>query len=134
MLSWPTAAKTGDDDWLVRTTERKTGGGGRRANTSTHSAYKLTQGMERWYSETHHLLRSHAHCLDCEFATTHIEKILKVRAQQVNYENVVKALLTEVVHLRYAGCIANVRQYRNAENGRQDTVQRARQTHWNGVP
>ena len=35
--------------------------------------------------QTHHLLRSHAYCLDREFAPTHIEQVLEAGPQQVNH-------------------------------------------------
>lgn len=50
----------------------------------------------------YHLLGSHAHGLNRELTATHVEKVLEVRAEQVDDENIVQALLTEVVYLRDA--------------------------------
>lgn len=50
----------------------------------------------------YHLLRGHAYGLDCELATTHVKEILKVRTEEVNDEDVVESLLSEIVYLRYA--------------------------------
>ena len=51
----------------------------------------------------YHLLGSHAHGLDRELTATHVEEVLKVRAEQVDDEDIVQALLTEVVYLGDAG-------------------------------
>ena len=53
---------------------------------------------------THHLPCSHAHRLDREFAPTHIEQVLETGSQQVNDQNIVQTLLTEMVYLRDAHC------------------------------
>jgi hypothetical protein len=70
---------------------------------------------------THHLPRSHAHRLDAELATAHVEQVLEARPEQVNHlrcvtlrhpaapagsthEDVVQALLAEVVYLRDPSC------------------------------
>ena len=39
--------------------------------------------------EAHHLESEHANCLDGELATTHVEKIFKVRAKKVDDEDIV---------------------------------------------
>lgn len=54
----------------------------------------------------YHLFRSHADSLNREFPTAHVKKILQVRTEEVNDENIVQSLLAEVVNLRYAGCKA----------------------------
>ena len=48
---------------------------------------------------THHLLSGHADRLDAELAVAHVEQVLQVGTEQVNNEDVVEALLTEVVDL-----------------------------------
>lgn len=63
-----------------------------RGLTSTH------------WGGTHHLLSSHAHRLDGELATAHVEQILQVWSQEVDDENVVQAFLTEIMYLGNAGC------------------------------
>lgn len=50
-----------------------------------------------------HLPRRHTDCLDGEFPPTHIKQVLQTRAQEINDENVVQALLAEVVYLRDTG-------------------------------
>jgi hypothetical protein len=57
---------------------------------------------------TDHLARGHAHGLDAELAAAHVEQVFKVRAEQVNDEHVVQALLPKVVHVRDARCRAGV--------------------------
>ena len=47
--------------------------------------------------KTHHLPRNHAHRLDREFVPAHIEQILEAVPQQVNDQNVVQTLLSEIV-------------------------------------
>jgi hypothetical protein len=75
---------------------------------------------------TDHLSRSHAHRLDAELATAHVEQVLEARPEQVNHlrcvtlrhpaapagsthEDVVQALLAEVVYLGDSGCTRRVR-------------------------
>lgn len=53
---------------------------------------------------THHLPRSHAYRLDRELAPTHVEQVLEAGPQQVNNQDIVQALLTEMVYLRNAHC------------------------------
>jgi hypothetical protein len=57
---------------------------------------------------TDHLARGHAHGLDAELAAAHVEQVFKVRAEQVNDEHVVQALLPKVVHVWDARCRAGV--------------------------
>ena len=52
---------------------------------------------------THHLLSGHADRLNAELAVAHVEQVLQVRAEQVNNEDVVEALLTKVIGLRDSG-------------------------------
>ena len=53
---------------------------------------------------THHLLRYHDDGLDGEFAVAVVKQVLQAGTEQVNDEDVVKALLAKVVHIRNAGC------------------------------
>ena len=48
----------------------------------------------------YHLLCSHANGLDSKLSCTHVEEVLQTGAQEVNHENVVEALLSNVVDLR----------------------------------
>lgn len=50
----------------------------------------------------YHLQREHANGLDRVFATAHVEQVLKIWTEQVDDEDVVETLLTEIVHLRNA--------------------------------
>lgn len=59
---------------------------------------------EKLSRATHHLFGSHAHCLDGELASTHVEEVLEVGPEEVDHEHVVEALLAEVVHLRDTDC------------------------------
>jgi len=61
------------------------------------------RGTNRAYEQTHHLPRSHAHRLDRESAPAHIEQVLEAGPQQVNDQNVVQILLSEIVCLRDTG-------------------------------
>ena len=54
-------------------------------------------------SATYHLLCYHDHGLDGEFAVAMVEEVLQAGPQQVNDQDVVEALLTEVVDIRNAG-------------------------------
>lgn len=51
---------------------------------------------------TNHLKGKHADCFNLVLATAHIEQVLEIWAQQVNDEDIVKTLLTEVMNLRDA--------------------------------
>jgi hypothetical protein len=53
---------------------------------------------------TDHLLGCHDDCLDRELAAAHVEEVFETRSEQVNNEDVVKALLTKVVDLWYPSC------------------------------
>lgn len=53
---------------------------------------------------THHLLCYHDDGLDGEFAVAVVEQVLQAGTQQVNDQDVVEALLAEVVHIRDASC------------------------------
>jgi hypothetical protein len=57
---------------------------------------------ERNLIRTHHLLSTHSHRLDAELSVAHVEEILEIWAQEVDYEHVVKSFLTKVIDLRYA--------------------------------
>ena len=57
--------------------------------------------------KTDHLFRSHANGFDAEFAVAEVEEVFQVRAQEVNNEDVVKTLLTKMVDLRNADCVAS---------------------------
>lgn len=67
--------------------------------TSTrHPARRLATAA--W---THHLLRSHTNGLDAELAPTHVKEVFEVGAEQVDDEDIVQTLLTEVVDLGDTG-------------------------------
>lgn len=51
---------------------------------------------------THHLASSHTNCLYGKLAATHIKQILEGRTKEVNDEDIMKALLAEVVYLGYS--------------------------------
>jgi hypothetical protein len=51
------------------------------------------------------LLRSHADGLDAELAATEVEEVFQVRTQEVNNEDVVETLLSEMVDLRNTDCV-----------------------------
>ena len=57
-----------------------------------------------YISCTHHLPCGHAHRLDRELASAHVEQVLQARAQQVDDEDVMEAFLPEVVYLGYSRC------------------------------
>lgn len=57
--------------------------------------------------KTNHLFRSHANCFDGELAAAEVEEVFQVRAQEVNNENIVETLLTKMVDLRNADCVAS---------------------------
>jgi ABC-type transporter Mla MlaB component len=57
---------------------------------------------------TNHLLRDHDDRLDGELAVAVVKEVLQARAQQVNDEDVVKALLAEVVYIGDTGCTLSV--------------------------
>lgn len=57
--------------------------------------------------DAHHLLGCHANGLDCEFTTAHVEQVFQVWSQEVDDENIVETLLTEIMHLRHASYTAN---------------------------
>ena len=52
--------------------------------------------------KTDHLLRHHDHCLGRKPSVAVIEQIFQRRSQEIDDENVVKALLAEVVDIGYA--------------------------------
>ena len=54
--------------------------------------------------QIYHLFGSHAYCLDCKFAPTHVEEVFQVGAEKVDNEHVVEAFLPKVVNLGDAGC------------------------------
>ena len=49
----------------------------------------------------HHLLRCHADSFDAELAAAHVKEVFEVGAEEVDDEDIVEALLTEVVNLRH---------------------------------
>ena len=74
--------------------------------------------------DTYHLFRRHADGLDGELAAAHVEEVLQVGPEKVDDEDVVEALLPEVVHLRDARCTNAGRQFQNAD-GSTPAAQRA---------
>jgi hypothetical protein len=54
------------------------------------------RGTNWAYEQTHHLPRSHAHRLDCEFTPAHIKQLLEAGPQQVKNQKVVQTLLSEI--------------------------------------
>ncbi len=62
-------------------------------------------------SATHHLPRRHANGLHRELPSTHIEQVLQARAQEIDDEDVVQALLSKVVYLRDSGCMTQCAEY-----------------------
>ena len=50
------------------------------------------------------MLCSHANSLDAELAAAEVEKVFQVRTQEVDDENVVETLLSEMVDLRNTDC------------------------------
>ena len=57
--------------------------------------------LKTW--ETNHLLRYHDYSLCRESSVAVVEKVFEGRAEEVNDEDIVKAFLTEVIDIRYAG-------------------------------
>ena len=53
---------------------------------------------------TYHLLCYHHDSLDRELAVAVVEKVLQAGAEEVDNEDVVKTLLTKVVHIGYPSC------------------------------
>lgn len=52
---------------------------------------------------THHLLCNHHNSLDREFAVAMVEEILQAGSEKVDDQDVVEALLAEVIHIRDTG-------------------------------
>lgn len=65
---------------------------------------------------THHLARGHAYGLDGELATAHVKEVLETRTEKVDDEDVVQALLSEVIYLGYPRYIQ--RQFSRDEESR----------------
>lgn len=57
---------------------------------------------------SHHLFSNLDDSLQRESAATVVEEVFQRRAEQIDYEDVVKTLLPEVVHVGNAGCRASV--------------------------
>ena len=53
---------------------------------------------------THHLLSGHAHRLDRELAAAHVEEVLEAGPEEIDDEDVVQALLDEMVYVLDASC------------------------------
>jgi len=53
--------------------------------------------------QTHHLPGGHAGSLDAKLAATHIKEVLHAGPEEVDDENIVETLLTEMVDLGYSG-------------------------------
>ena len=45
------------------------------------------------------MFRGHANCLDRELAAAHVEEVFEIGPKEVDDEDIVEALLTEVVYL-----------------------------------
>ena len=108
-MSPPYYAPFPQEDAANRERDRGRGDGGRGdaratiSHTQIHSAKPATGKPQ-----THHLPRRHAHRLDRELAPTHVEQVLQARAQKIDDEDVVQALLPKVVYLRDAGCMTMI--------------------------
>lgn len=59
------------------------------------------KGVRRMY--TYHLLCSHAHGFHSKLAPTHVEQVFEVGTEEIDNEDIVKALLSKVMDLRNAG-------------------------------
>ena len=59
---------------------------------------------EPQHEATHHLPRSHAHGLDRELPSAHVEQVLETRPKQVDDEDIMEPFLPEVVYLGYPRC------------------------------
>ena len=75
----------------------------RRARLHEVTKSRMRQ-VEESEKATHHLPCGHTYSLDGELAPTHIEQVLQTRPQQVDYEDIMKPLLPEVVYLGYSRC------------------------------
>ena len=64
-------------------------------------------GLTATGESTYHLLGGHAYSLDSELAAAHVKKVLEVWPEEINDEDIVEALLTKIVHSRYASCQSN---------------------------
>jgi len=58
--------------------------------------------------QTHHLLSDHAARLDGEFSATHVKQVFERWTEQVDHEDIVKALLTKVVDLWNANYVISI--------------------------
>jgi len=54
---------------------------------------------------TYHLLRYHDNSLYRELPVAVIKQVLKTGAQQINNQDIMQALLTEIVHIGDPGCV-----------------------------
>jgi hypothetical protein len=58
--------------------------------------------------DAYHLFGYHDNSLDGELSVAVVEQVLQARAEEVNDENVVEALLTKVIDIRDPGCMRSV--------------------------
>lgn len=80
---------------------------GQKASASDiFSGRRAGCGRDDRGGQTYHLPRCHADRLDRELAPAHVEEVFQARTKQVDDEDVVQALLPEVVYLRYPGWLA----------------------------
>jgi hypothetical protein len=61
---------------------------------------------------THHLLGDHDYSLDRELPVAVVEQVLQTGTEQVDDQDVVQALLAEIVNIRDPGCIASVGMFK----------------------
>jgi hypothetical protein len=57
---------------------------------------------------THHLLGDHDYSLDRKLPVAVVEQVLQTGTEQVDDQDVVQALLTEVVNIRDPSCMVSV--------------------------
>lgn len=58
---------------------------------------------------TYHLLSRHTDGLSGELAPTHVEEVFEVRPKKIDDKDIVESLLSEMVHLRNADCLAGTK-------------------------
>jgi len=56
---------------------------------------------------SYHLFGNHYNSFDREFSMAVIEEVFKAWSEQVDDQDVVKALLAEVIYVRNTGCTAS---------------------------
>ena len=64
---------------------------------------EISKRRLRWISMSYHLLGNHHNGLDRELSMAVIEEVFEAWAEQVNDQDVVKALLTKVIYIRNTG-------------------------------